>query len=137
MTFAKGDDLALEVGSGTELLVYRGEPQICDLVEILQRAQDRQSDLVSGDFRCAAGPDGVFDLLGEPPERVLVDRPPLARAAHTADYFVAAETLGHAVAFENGQQRGLQSGEPVSAVGALASTPNRLPFVDRPGVDYP
>lgn len=47
---AQGFDLAFEIGCGLEGAVYRGEPQIGDLVELTQRAEDRQTHLVAGDL---------------------------------------------------------------------------------------
>src|SRR5690625_4698054 len=40
-------DLGFEVGQALEIAIHAGEPEVGDLVEIAQRGQDRQPDLVA------------------------------------------------------------------------------------------
>src|SRR3954447_3328210 len=65
-------DLLLEVLEGVEGAVDAREAQVGDLVELPQRAEDRQADLVAGDLGGTGRPDRVLHLLGELLELVLV-----------------------------------------------------------------
>src|SRR5579862_2350775 len=56
-------DLVLEVSQRLEAPVYRGEPEIRHLVEVSERAEDREAHLMRGDLPAAAAADGVLDLL--------------------------------------------------------------------------
>ena len=71
-------DLLLEVLDRGERAVDAGETHVGDLVQIAQRAEDRQPDLVAGDLGGAAGADGLLHPVGELRQRVLVDGPALA-----------------------------------------------------------
>jgi hypothetical protein len=58
---AEQGDLGLEVLERLEGPVDAGEAQVGDLVELAQRAQDRQPDVVRVDLGAAAGADDVLD----------------------------------------------------------------------------
>src|SRR4051812_2528619 len=58
-------DLDGEVVEGGEAAVDGGEAQIGDLVEAAQRLEDGPAHLDGVDLGAAAGPYGLFDLLGE------------------------------------------------------------------------
>src|SRR6266542_6958608 len=73
-----GDGL-VEVVDGTERLVHACEAQVGDLVELAQRTQDGEPDLVAGHLSGTGRPDRLFDGLRQLSQRVLVDRPALAR----------------------------------------------------------
>src|SRR3954447_13280126 len=47
---AQARDLALEVGQRVEAAVHAGEAQIRDLVQVAQRPEDRQPDVLAGDL---------------------------------------------------------------------------------------
>ena len=85
---AQRGDLPLEVVQRVERPVDAGEPQVGHLVELAQRPEDRQADLVARHLGRAPGPDGLLDPLREQRDRVLVDRPALAGLAHPAMIFV-------------------------------------------------
>ena len=86
----------LEVLERIERLVDAGEPQVGDLVEFAQRAEDRQADLVRVDLRRPGLPHGLFDLLREHGEIRLGHRAALARLAHARHDLLATERLDHA-----------------------------------------
>ena len=54
-------DLGLEVVQGLEGPVDAGEPQVGHLVQLAQRPEDGQADLVRGDLGAAGGPDRLLD----------------------------------------------------------------------------
>ena len=111
-------DLALEVVGRGERPIHRREPQICDFVEIAQRPEDGQTDLVTGHLRRPAGTHRILDLLRQEVQRVVVDLAALARAAHAPDHLLAAERLGDAAALHDGQHGGLHGGEPAATLRA-------------------
>ncbi len=55
---SKDGDLGLEVGAQLEGAVDGGEAQVGDDVELLERLEDRQANLVGGDLRAAGGVQG-------------------------------------------------------------------------------
>src|SRR6185312_2502098 len=61
---------------------------------------------------------GVFHLLGEQIQRVVIDLSPLAGPPHTPDDLLAAERLGDPAALDDRQHRRLHRGEPPAALGA-------------------
>ena len=75
--------------------------------------------------------------VGELREGVFVDRAPLARSPHAADDLVAAERLGDTAAFDDGEHRLFDGGEPAAACSAGSSSPDRLAVVHLAGVDDP
>src|SRR5450631_3192595 len=85
----------LEILSRAERPVDTGESQIRNLVEVAQRLENHQPDLVGRDLRDAGSPNRVLDRLGELRQRVLVNGPALAGASDTVDDFGATERLGH------------------------------------------
>jgi hypothetical protein len=87
-------DLGLEVSGGLKGPVDAREAQVRDLVELSQRRQDRESDVVGGDLGAAAGTQRPLDLGAQVRERVLTDRPALACLADAEDHLLAAERLG-------------------------------------------
>src|SRR6476659_1175852 len=128
-------DRLLEVVDGAEGLVDRGEAQVGDLVEVAQRTQDGQADLVAGHLGGAGRPDGLLHALRELGECVLVHRAALAGAAHAGDHLLAAERLGDAAAFDHGQRRLLHGGEALAALLAGPAAPDHLALVDLARID--
>ena len=125
---AQEGDLGLEVVGGLEGPVDAGEPQVGDLVELAQRAEDGQADLVGGDLGAALAAQRVLDLLAEAGQVVLGDRPALAGLADAGDRLLAAERLGRAGALDHGQLHLLDGGEPLarsSGTGAGGGSPCR------------
>src|SRR5690349_11002794 len=120
-------DLLLEVFYGGERAIDAREAQVRHFVQLAQWTEDGEPHLVAGDLGGTPGPDGLLDPMGELGERVLVDGPALAGAAHAAHDLVAAERLGHATAFDDGEHGLLNRGEPTPAGGAGAATAGGLP----------
>src|SRR4051794_15655404 len=71
-------DGRLEVLQGLEALVDARESEVRDLVELTQRPENGQPDLVRLDLRGAGRPDLLLDSLGEHRQLVLSDGPALA-----------------------------------------------------------
>src|SRR3954462_4008358 len=68
-------DGRLEVVQGLEALVHTRESEVGDLVELTERIEDGEADLVRLDLRGAGGPDLLLDPLGENRQLVLSDGP--------------------------------------------------------------
>src|SRR5690606_30765173 len=132
---AQRRDRALEVLERVERLVDAREAQVGDLVELTQRTEDREPDLVRVELGAAARPDRLLDALRQHREVVLVDRSALARLAHAVDDLLARERLGHSRALDDGQARGLDGREAPVALGALTAPSDRGPVVGRARVD--
>src|SRR3954447_13043678 len=75
-------DLVLEVIGGLEGPVDRCEPKVGDLVELAERAEDGQADLVGRHLGGALETQGVLDRLAEAGQLVLGDRAALAGLAN-------------------------------------------------------
>src|SRR5690349_17841648 len=128
-------DGRLEVVERLERLVHAREAQVGDLVELAQRRQDREADVVRLDLRRARRADGLLDLLGEHREVGVGDRAPLAGLLHAEHDLLAAERLDDAAALDHGEARGLGRREAAAALGALPTAPDRESVVARAGVD--
>src|SRR4029453_12321533 len=97
------------------------------LVELSQRPEDRQSDLVRGNLRRAAPLERVLDLLAEARELIGVDRPALAGLADPVDDLLPAERLGRAGALHDRELHLLDGGEALLADRALPAPAGRSP----------
>ena len=75
-------DGRLEILQGIEGGVDRGEAQVGDLVELAQRTEDRQADVMGVDERLTAGTDGLLDPVGQEREVVIGDGAALTGAPH-------------------------------------------------------
>src|SRR5262249_27582640 len=104
-------DLAFEIGCRRERPVHRREPQVRHLVKFTQRAQNREADLMAGHLRRARSTHGVFHLLRQEVQRVVVDLAALARPADAANDLFAAEGLGDSAALDHSQNCGLDGAE--------------------------
>ena len=67
-------DLGLEVVDRVVLPVDAGEPQIRHLVQIAQRSEDGDADLVGRDLRLTGGADRVLDELPKGPTGKILKR---------------------------------------------------------------
>ena len=85
---SESGDLGLEVGERLEAAVDGGEAEVRHLVELPERLEDRQADLVARDLGLVA--DALLDRLGEQRQLVLVDGAALAGLAYAADDLGAA-----------------------------------------------
>src|SRR6202034_3999462 len=90
--------LFLEVGQRLESPVHRGEAQVGNLVQVTERPQDREADLIGGNLPAAAAPDRVFYPLGQDGQLVFGDPPSLAGALYPSDGLVPGERIGDASA---------------------------------------
>src|SRR5215469_17504653 len=115
MRNAQSCNLVLEVGERLEAPVYRGEPQVRDLIEVPKRAEDGKAYLMRGNLAAAPAPDRVLHLLREQRQLIFADRPALARAPNTADDLVPVERLGYAASLGNGQDHRLLGREAAPA----------------------
>src|SRR4051794_33424447 len=84
-------DGGLEVLERVEGLVDAGEAEVGDLVELAERLEDGQADLVRLDLGAAGQADGLLDALREQGELVLGNGPALAGLAHADEDLAAAE----------------------------------------------
>ena len=130
-------DLGLEVVGGLERAVDAGEPQVGHLVELAQRAEDGQADLVGGHLGPALAAQRVLDLLAQAGQVVLGDRPALAGLADAADGLLAGERLAGAAALEHGELHLLHGGEPLLAGLAGATAADRAAVLGDPAVEDP
>src|SRR6478672_3590283 len=134
---AQEGDGRLEVVEGVEGLVDGGEAQVRDLVELAQRLEDGQADLVRVDLCAPLAADGLLDALGEEGEVVLGDRAALTGLADTDEHLGPAERLGGAGALDDAEAGRLDGGEAAAALGALAPAPDARAVVGGAGVHDP
>src|ERR1700722_5823761 len=130
-------DCLLEVVERLEAPVNAGKSEVRDLVEIAERSEDRQPDLVRRHLGEAPRPDRLLHPLGEYREVVFVHRSTLARPLHTADDLVPGERLGHPAALGHHQDDRLLSGESPSALRAGSPSADRDAVVGSPAVNNP
>src|SRR6185369_2549654 len=119
---AQHRDLPLEVAQRVERAVDAREPQVGDLVQLAQRAQDGQPHLVAGHLGRPAGPDRLLHPLRQQRDGVLVDRPALACLADARHDLDPAERLGHTAALHDREDGLLNGGEPAAALRAGTTT---------------
>src|SRR2546421_607527 len=130
-------DLPLEVRQRLERAVDAREAQIGHLVEVTQRAQDRQADVVTGYLGRTPGADRLLHPLCQQRDGVLVDRPPLAGLADASDDLRAAERFGDPAALNHREDGLLHGREPLAALRAGPPPADELTVVGLPGVDDP
>src|SRR5450759_3620030 len=130
-------DLGFEVREGVEGAVDAGETEVGHLVELPQRSQNGQPNLVRRDFGAAAGADGVLHPLRQQREGIFLGRSALAGLAHASEDLGPAERFGRPTPLDHGQAGGLHGGEPTPAVGARTPPADRLTVVGLPAVDEP
>jgi len=130
-------DLLLEVVQRVERPVNAREAQIRHFVQLAQRAQDGQADLVAGHLGRAPRPDRLLHPLGEQRDVILVDRPTLARLAHPGRDLLPAERLGDTAALDHREDRLLDGGEPPTALRAGPAATDQLTVVGLARVDHP
>src|SRR5262249_34024757 len=102
-----------------------GEPHVGDLIQLLQRAQDRQPHFVRRHLRAAARAHLVFNLLGKDGQLVFGNRPSLAGPSHAVDDLVTGERLGGPAPLAHHQDHRFLGGEPAPARGARSPTADR------------
>jgi hypothetical protein len=133
---AQDGDLGLEVLGRLERAVDAREAEVGHLVELPQRPEDGQADLVSRHLRPSLAAQGVLDRLAQAGELVLGDRAALARLADAGDRLVPGEGLGRAGALEDRQLHLLDGGEPLGAVVAGTTAADRAAVVGDAGVEH-
>src|SRR5664279_5449 len=119
-------DLGFEVREGVEGAVDAGETEVGHLVELPQRSQNGQPNLVRRDFGAAAGADGVLHPLRQQREGIFLGRSALAGLAHASEDLGPAEWFGRPTPLDHGQAGGLHGGEPTPAVAARTPRGGRL-----------
>src|SRR4051794_8918741 len=134
---AQQGDLRLEVVGRLERAVDAREPEVRDLVELAQRAEDRQADLVRRHLRPALAAQRVLDLLAEAGQVVLGDRPALAGLPNPGDRLVAGERLGRAGPLHHHELHLLDSAEPLAALVAGPPPADRSAVLGDPAVEHP
>ena len=128
-------DRRLEVLQRVECLVDAREPQVRDLVELAERAEDRQADLVGVHLGRPGLAHGLFDLLREHREVALGDRPALTCLADARHDLLATERLDHARPLDDVQTGRLDRREAAAALGTLATATDAETVVARPRID--
>src|SRR5664280_921311 len=96
-------DLGFEVREGVEGAVDAGETEVGHLVELPQRSQNGQPNLVRRDFGAAAGADGVLHPLRQQREGIFLGRSALAGLAHASEDLGPAERFGRPTPPDRGQ----------------------------------
>src|SRR5690606_16723922 len=129
-------DGGLEVLERFEAAVDAGEAQVGDFVELAQRLEDREADLVARHLGDAARADLVLHGLRQFRHVVGVDRPPLAGLHDAVGDLVATEGLGGPAALDHGENGLLDGGEPLLALLADATAADDLAVLGLAGVDH-
>src|SRR5690606_4946654 len=111
--------------------------QVGDLVELTERAQDRQPDVVGVDLRGAGRAHRLLHLLSQQREVVVGHGAALARLAHPGHDLLPAERLDDAGPLDDREARGLDGGEATVAGRALPAPADGGTVVRRPRVDDP
>src|SRR5450830_570662 len=93
MVGSKHSDRGFEVVERVKGLVDAREPEVRHLVELSERPEDCQADLIGVNLRAPARADRLLDPLGQQSKVVLADRPALASLAHASDDLVPTEGL--------------------------------------------
>lgn len=78
------------------------------------------------EFRQNRSSNGIFDLLGEQIQRIVVHLAALACATHTFDNLFSAERLRDAAALHDRENCRLDRGESAATLGARTAPPDRL-----------
>jgi hypothetical protein len=129
-------DLHLEVFYRLERAVDAGEPEVRDLVELTQRAEDGQPDLVTRDLCAARRADRVLHPLGQLREVVFADRAALAGPADTGDDLGSAERFGHAAALDHREGGLFHRREPTATSLTRPAPADDLTLVHLTGVEH-
>jgi hypothetical protein len=133
----KISDRLLKVSKRLESLVNTGESEVRDLIEIAERTQNCQPDVMGVDFSPASGPNGLFYLLGQNRQLILAHRSSLAGLANPDEDLASTEGLGRPRALDYGQASGLEGGKTTRAFRALPTTTNRRSVFTDAGVNHP
>src|SRR5699024_2820084 len=129
-----GTELAdgrLKVFERFEGLVHAREPQERHFVELAERPENREPDLVRVDLRRAGLAHGFFDLLCDHGEIRISHWATLARLPHTRHHLFATERLDHTAAFDDVEAGRLNRREAAAALGTLAAAADGETIVAR------
>src|SRR5690606_29633336 len=129
-------DLGFEIREALEVAVHAGEPEVSDFVQVAQRRQNRQPDLVAGDLGTARGAELLLDALRQPSQGIFADSAPLAGATHTRDDLLAAERLGRPGTLHHGQRQLFDRREATLAGQALPAPTDDRALVGGSAVDH-
>lgn len=128
-------DGVLEVVERFEVRVDGRESQVGDLVEVAERAENDATDIVRVDVGGSRRAHGLFHLARKNGEVIAGDRPSLAGLPHPGYDLFAGEGFRRAGAFDDDEGRRLSGREPAFARGTFPPAPDRLPVIERTGVD--
>src|SRR5690606_17866831 len=129
-------DLLLEVLDRLEGAVHAREPQVGHPVQLPQRAEDGQPDLVARHLGQACRSDGLLDLVRQLLQVVLAHRPPFARPPDAVDDLLPTELFGDAGPLHHREYHRFGRGEPAAALRARTAPPDRLAVIHFPGIDH-
>src|SRR6056297_789622 len=131
-------DLLLELGHVLEAAVNGGEAHVRHLVQFAQLLHHHLAEQGRGDLTLAEGAQPVDEMADGLLQRLRADRPLLQRPRQAAAELLLVEGLAALVALDDArhdQFGGLEGGEALAAVLALAPTADLPAFRGEPGVD--
>ena len=114
-------DRGFKVFKVLERLVNAGKAQVGYRIQFGERFKDGKSHFVRVNFGESAGPNKLFDFLGEFCQIVFTHRTPLAGFTHTGSNLRTVEWLGHTGAFNNGNSGCFNGCKTPTARGTLAA----------------
>jgi hypothetical protein len=133
---AKESYLGFEILDGPELTIDTCEAEVGDLVQLAQRAQYCNANLVGRYFGLTQRPQRILDQLPQAGQLVLADWPSLAGLPNAVDDFVAIERLDNSTALHYDELHLLDGGEPSLTRWALTPTTDARPILRRPRVEH-
>src|SRR5713226_7494595 len=118
--------------------IYRGKPNVGDLIQLLQLFHDEAADVGCGDLLLRPILQRRFDAIRDCFERGNADRPLLAGFEETGDQLLPFEPLAAAI-FLHHHVRNLVdpfvAGEAFAAIEAFATAPYDFPLLALPRID--
>ena len=124
-------DRSFEIVERLESLVHAGEAEIGHVVQVAQRTEDFNADVVGVNFCNTLGPDAFLYLLSEDGQFIVRDGATLTGLPHPSNHLVAREGFAHPGAFHHGETGGFDGREPLSAAGALPAALDARAVVTR------
>src|SRR6056297_3211882 len=122
-----------------EAAVDGGEAHVGNLVQLAEFLHDHLTEQARGDLPLAQGAQPVDDMADGLLQRLGAHRPLLQRPRQTAAELLLVEGLAALVALDDARHHqlgGLEGGEALTAVLALAPAADLPAFRSEPGVDH-
>ena len=135
MLYSKLNNRCLEIVERVESLIHAGEPQEGHLVEIAERSENCEPDIVGFDLGCSRRSDDLFNLLSEDREIGIGHGSTLASLSDASDNLFPTERFSHATAFDHAQAGRFCCAEAPAALRALPTPTNCEAIVARAGID--